>query len=87
MSARIGIDRQQQAEFCERWKIAEPARLGSVLRDDFRPDSDVDILVSFAPEADWSLFDHLRMEEELSGLGCVRQVVRGLGCREQAKPR
>jgi predicted nucleotidyltransferase len=38
---------------------------GSILREDFRPDSDIDFLVTFAPNADWSLFDHLRMEEEL----------------------
>jgi predicted nucleotidyltransferase len=41
---------------------------GSVLRDDFRPDSDVDVLVTFAPEAEWSLFDHVTMEEELSSI-------------------
>jgi len=41
---------------------------GSVLREDFRPDSDVDVLVSFLPETPWGLFDHVRMEEELSGL-------------------
>jgi hypothetical protein len=39
-----------------------------VLRDDFRPDSDVDVLVTFAPEAEWSLFDHVTMEEELSSI-------------------
>ena len=41
---------------------------GSVLREDFRPDSDVDVLVSFLPEAPWGLFDHVRMEDELSDL-------------------
>ncbi len=41
---------------------------GSVLRNDFRPDSDLDILVTFAPEANWSLLDHLRMEQELATL-------------------
>ncbi len=55
-------------EFCARWKISEMSLFGSALRDDFGPDSDVDVLVSFAPDAEWSLFDHLRMEEELSGL-------------------
>jgi hypothetical protein len=54
------------AEFCRRWKIAELAVFGSALRDDFRPDSDIDLLVSFAPDADWSLFDHMHMEEELA---------------------
>jgi uncharacterized protein len=40
--------------------------IGSVLWDDCQPDSDVDVLVTFAPEAEWSLFDHMAMEEELS---------------------
>jgi predicted nucleotidyltransferase len=68
MSARISMDREKIAEFCQRWKITEFALFGSVLRDDFRPDSDVDVLVTFAPDADWSLFDHMDMEEELFAL-------------------
>lgn len=68
MSARIVLDREKIAEFCQRWKITEFALFGSVLRDDFRPDSDVDILVTFAPDADWSLFDHVDVEEELSAI-------------------
>ena len=68
MSAKIPIPREKIAEFCERWKITELALFGSVLRDDFRPDSDVDVLVTFAPEAEWSLFDHVTMEEELSSI-------------------
>jgi predicted nucleotidyltransferase len=39
-----------------------------VLRDNFRPDSDVDILVTSAPGVEWSLFDHIAMEEELSAM-------------------
>jgi hypothetical protein len=53
------------AEFCRRWKIAELALFGSVLRDDFRPESDIDLLVTFAPDADWSLMHVVQMEEEL----------------------
>ncbi len=68
MSARIPIDREKIAEFCRRWKITELALFGSVLREDFGPDSDVDMLVSFAQDAQWSLFDHLTMEEKLSGI-------------------
>jgi len=68
MSARIPIDRKKVADFCRRWKITEFALFGSVLRDDFRPDSDVDVLVTFAPDAEWSLFDHVDMEEELSAM-------------------
>ncbi len=68
MPAGISIDRKILADFCRRWKITELAFFGSVLRDDFRADSDVDVLVTFAGDADWSLFDHAAMEEELSSL-------------------
>lgn len=68
MSARIPLDHEKIAEFCWRWKIIEFALFGSVLRDDFRPDSDVDVLVTFAPDAEWSLFDDVDMEEELSAI-------------------
>ncbi len=68
MSARIPLDHEKIAEFCQRWKITEFALFGSVLRDDFRPDSDVDVLVTFAPDAEWSLFDDVDMEEELSAI-------------------
>ena len=54
------------AEFCHRWRIKELALFGSVLRDDFKSGSDVDVLVTFEPDADWSLLDHIQMEEELS---------------------
>jgi predicted nucleotidyltransferase len=53
---------------CHRWKIRELALFGSVLRDDFGPSSDLDILVAFADGATWGLFDHVRMQSELEGL-------------------
>lgn len=56
------------AAFCHRWKVRELSVFGSALRDDFGPDSDVDILVSFEPAADWSLLDLVVMREELSAL-------------------
>ena len=68
MKAKIPIDRDKIAKFCQRWKIIELALFGSVLRDDFRPDSDVDVLVTFAPTAEWSLFDNVNMEGELSAI-------------------
>ena len=61
----IRIPADEIAKFCQRWKISELALFGSVLRDDFGPDSDLDILVTFAEEADWGLFDHVQMEQEL----------------------
>lgn len=63
--AAIPIDRDHLSDFCQRWRITELALFGSVLRDDFRSDSDVDILVTFAPDAPWSLWDLSRMRLEL----------------------
>jgi len=54
--------------FCRKWKIREFALFGSVLRDDFGPDSDVDVLVSFQPEAEWDLFDVVDMQNELAAI-------------------
>ena len=68
MSIQIPFDRDQIADFCRRWKIVSLSFLGSVLRDDFHPDSDVDVLVTLAPEARWSLFDMVHMQEELEGV-------------------
>lgn len=66
MSARIQIDRERVAEFCRRHQVRRLALFGSVLRDDFRPDSDVDVLVEFAPDAQAGLFELARMEDELA---------------------
>jgi len=68
MTPRIAIPQDQIAEFCKRWKITEFALFGSVLREDFRPDSDVDVLVSFSPDARWGLLAMSRMERELETL-------------------
>jgi hypothetical protein len=56
------------AKFCQRWKIQELAVFGSVLRADFNSESDIDIIASFDDNADWSLLDHMRMQQELQGL-------------------
>ena len=65
--AVLGLDLSQEmiAGFCIKWHINEFALFGSVLRRDFGPDSDVDVLVAFSQEANWGLLDHLRMEQEL----------------------
>jgi len=62
------IAKDQIAEFCRRNHIRKLALFGSVLREDFRPDSDIDVLVSFAPDARWSLFDLVHMEEDLESI-------------------
>jgi uncharacterized protein len=59
------IPRQEVETFCRRWQIKELSLFGSVLRDDFRPDSDVDVLVRFDPEARPTLFDLAQKQEEL----------------------
>jgi len=54
------------ADFAQRWKITELALFGSVLREDFDDNSDVDVLVSFDPAATWSLWDLTSIEDELA---------------------
>ncbi len=61
----IEIPQQKVIDFCRKWKIIELALFGSVLNRDFRPDSDIDVLVSFSEDAQWSLFDLVRMQGEL----------------------
>jgi len=68
MAARIPIDRERIAEFYRRWNVTEFSLFGSVLREDFGPDSDVDVLVSFREESHWGLFDICRMEDELQDI-------------------
>ncbi len=58
----------EMAEFCRRWKIRELALFGSVLRDDFSSESDLDFLVDFEPGADWGLLEHVQIQEELQRL-------------------
>jgi predicted nucleotidyltransferase len=64
----IKLPKDKIADFCHRWQIVELALFGSVLRDDFRPDSDVDVLVTFAPDARWGLFDLVHMQDELKAI-------------------
>ena len=66
MTAKIDIPQAEVTAFCRCWQITELALFGSVLREDSRQDSDVDVLVRFHPKAGHSLFDLGRMEEELA---------------------
>ena len=66
MSPPIDIPRDEIAAFCKRWQVTELALFGSVLRDDFGPESDVDVLARLEEEARHTLFDLDRMEEELT---------------------
>ena len=67
-SKKFTVPRRKIAAFCKRWSITEFSLFGSVLREDFRPDSDIDVLVSIAPEAHISLFEIARMQIELENM-------------------
>ncbi len=68
MNAKIALPKEALRDFCCRWRVVELALFGSVLREDFRDDSDIDFLVRFAPDAGTTLFDMVRMEDELSAM-------------------
>lgn len=88
MNHRIETSSEKLASFCRKWKITELSLFGSVLREDFRPDSDIDVLVMFAPEARWSLLDLPRMQDELSAiLGRSADVVDIKGLRNPFRRR
>lgn len=65
MEPRIPIPHEKIAAFCQKWKITEFSLFGSVLTDEFRPDSDVDVMITFAPEARWRMSHWFEMQDEL----------------------
>lgn len=65
MRQNIQFEKDKIVRFCQKWKINEFALFGSALRDDFHQDSDIDVLVTFAPEIPWSLWDWIDMIDEL----------------------
>ncbi|MGL5080904.1 MAG: nucleotidyltransferase family protein [Microcoleaceae cyanobacterium] len=65
---RIKASPAQIAEFCQRWHIIEFALFGSVLRDDFRLDSDIDILVTFSPDHRLTWDDWTNMQAAIEAL-------------------
>ncbi len=62
---KFRIPRKKISEFCRRWEVVEFSLFGSALRPDFRPDSDVDVLVTFSRDAQISLFDLVQMKLDL----------------------
>lgn len=68
MASKIVVSQQELAEFCRRRRIKRLSFFGSVLRDDFGPASDVDVLVEFEPGATVGYFELADMEIELSAL-------------------
>jgi len=63
---RVHITQDELARFCQRHQISKLSLFGSVLRDDFRPDSDIDVLVEYEPDARTTLLDMAAQEIELS---------------------
>ncbi len=68
MKLRIHISRELIEDFCKRWSIIEFSFFGSVLRDDFNSQSDVDVLIAFSSDSAWGLMDLAKMQEELSNI-------------------
>lgn len=64
---RIELPMGQIADFCRKWKITEFSLFGSVLRDDFGPESDIDVLVTFAADAQWG-WEIVDMHDELRAI-------------------
>ena len=65
MKTAISLPQNKITAFCTHWQVTELSLFGSILRDDFHPDSDIDLLIAFAPDADWGLFDHVQMQHDL----------------------
>jgi uncharacterized protein len=65
---RLGITPTQLVQFCQHWQVAELSLFGSVLRNDFDTDSDIDVLTSYQPTAKRGLIEKMRMKEELESL-------------------
>ena len=66
--AHLDVPVEKLEALCRTWKVKELSLFGSALRDDFGPDSDVDVLVVFAEDAKWSLWDIVEMRDELKTL-------------------
>jgi len=86
--SHVDIPIERMEDFCRKWKIREFSLFGSVLRDDFGPDSDVDVLVSFDPAATWDLFDLVAMRDELMAMfGRAVDLVEKEGLRNPFRQR
>ena len=68
MLDQIAMPQDKIAAFCRRWKIQEFSLFGSVLREDFSPESDIDVLVTFKPGVKYGFADLADMESELQAI-------------------
>lgn len=73
-AGNIRVPREKVEAFCKKWGLKEFSLFGSILRDDFRPDSDVDVLVSFLPGRQMTFEGFVDMREELSAMFGGREV-------------
>lgn len=64
----LDLPQDRIAAFCKRWQVRELSMFGSALRGELRPDSDIDLLIAFQPEATWGLLDHAQMTQELTDI-------------------
>ncbi len=71
---KLTIDPHKLEDFCQRYGVVELALFGSVLREDFGPDSDVDVLVAFKSGQTMTIEKHLAMQDELSAIFGGRQI-------------
>jgi predicted nucleotidyltransferase len=63
----IPIDSRAIEAFCQKWRVAELSLFGSVVKpEEFRDDSDIDVMVTFEGDARWTLFDFVNMKDELT---------------------
>lgn len=81
---KIHMPLEQIEDFCRRWKIKEFSLFGSVLRADFRPDSDIDVLVTFGPDGGITFNNRVEMQDELTEISPRSQAVLGNALRSQA---
>ncbi|MEG4810980.1 nucleotidyltransferase domain-containing protein [Microcoleus sp. F8-D3] len=68
MKTDLALPIDQIAKFCQHCQIIELSLFGSILRDDFHADSDIDILVAFAPTANRGLLDRAQMQQQLEAV-------------------
>jgi predicted nucleotidyltransferase len=65
IQTRLGLTSQEIVNFCQQWGITKMALFGSILRDDFRADSDIDLLITFAPSVRQGLLTLAKIKHEL----------------------
>jgi hypothetical protein len=85
LDGNLEVADEQIEEFCKRWKVTELALFGSVVREDFGPDSDVDVLLSFEEGAPWSLWDIPNMQDELQRIFGRRVDIAGRRAVERSR--